>query len=186
MNRKPFLLGQNIYLKALTVDEITDSYLSWLNDENVCRFNSHHVFPYTRAGAEAYVSGLENSRDSLVLAVYVRDKDIHIGNISLGSIDFLHRNAEFAILMGEQDYWGRGLAKEAALLIVRHGFETLNLHRVYCGTSAENVAMQKLAAYMGMLEEGRRRQAMFKCGRYVDVIEYGVLREEFLKCHPAK
>lgn len=186
MRHQPFLLGKSVYLKALTGDEISDRYLAWLNDENVCRFNFHHVQPFTRSKAEAYVGALSDATDCLVLAVYARQDDRHIGNISLSSIDYVHRNAEFAILMGEADYWGKGLAKEAALLIVRHGFETLNLHRIHCGTHAENIAMQKLALYLGMQEEGRRRHAMFKNGSYADVIEYGVLRDEFLKCHPAK
>lgn len=30
-----------------------------------------------------------------------------------------------------------------------------------------------------MVEEGRRREALFKNGQYVDIMEYGVLRDEF-------
>ena len=60
-----------------------------------------------------------------------------------------------------------------------HGFLALNLHRIACGTFADNRAMLRLAAYLGMHEEGRRREAAFKAGRYIDVIEFGVLDNEF-------
>ena len=41
--------------------------------------------------------------------------------------------------------------------------------------------MRKLVEYLGMVEEGKRRQAVYKLGRYVDVIEFGVLRDEYRK-----
>ena len=41
--------------------------------------------------------------------------------------------------------------------------------------------MRKLAAYLGMKEEGQRRQARYKLGRYVDVVEFGLLRDEFFQ-----
>ena len=40
---------------------------------------------------------------------------------------------------------------------MKHGFEQLNLHRIYCGTSVKNIAMQKLAAALGFVQEGIRR-----------------------------
>ena len=64
-------------------------------------------------------------------------------------------------------------------LILGHGFGALNLHRVYCGTSSENVPMQKLALAMGFSLEGRRREALYKNFGYLDVLEYGLLRREW-------
>ena len=63
--------------------------------------------------------------------------------------------------------------------MVRHGFFDLNLHRIYCGTAASNVGMNRLALAMGMQQEGVRRSHLFLEGEWVDVIEYGVLRTEF-------
>jgi len=65
-------------------------------------------------------------------------------------------------------------------LICDHGFLALNLNRIACGTFEDNVGMCKLAESLGMAEEGRRRQAVYKLGRFVDVIEYGVLRNEYV------
>lgn len=43
-----------------------------------------------------------------------------------------------------------------------------------------DVGFRKVAAYLVMKEEDRRRQAVHKLGRYIDIIEYGVLRSEYL------
>jgi RimJ/RimL family protein N-acetyltransferase len=121
-----------------------------------------------------------NDPQNLVLAIVAKDTDAHVGNISLQNIDLVSRNAEYAIVIGDKNYWGKGVAGEASRLLIAHGFNALNLHRIYCGTSSTNTAMQKLAAKLGMKEEGRRREALYKNGAYADVIEYGLLREDYI------
>ena len=174
-----FLSGPRVYLRALGELDAQGAYADWFNDEEVCRGNSHHVFPYTAESALEYIRAVRARRDCLVLAVVLRDGDRHIGNISLQSIDPISRSAEFAIVMGDKATWGKGYGEEAGALIVAHGFRTLNLHRIYCGTFESNQGMRKLAERLGMREEGRRRDAAFKDGEFVDVIEYGVLNSEF-------
>lgn len=180
MSSQPFLEGQETYLRPLSLDDINEEYLSWLNDSEVCKNNAHHVFPYDKYKAEEYLKKLSLAKDNLTLAIIDRHNNRHIGNVSLQKIDLLNSSAEFAILIGNKEYWGRGIGKEVAELIINHGFLTLNLHRIYCGTAVGNVAMQKLAVYLGMSEEGRRKEAQFKNGRYNDIVEYGVLRDVFL------
>jgi RimJ/RimL family protein N-acetyltransferase len=183
--KNPFLVGDRLYLRGLVVNDLDDDYLTWLNDAEVCQYNSHHVFPFTRESGEDYIRRVSASRSDLVLAVVLKENDVHIGNISLQRISCVNRNAEFAILFGAKEAWGKGYAKEAARLLLNHGFRELNLHRIYCGTSDDNVPMQRLALALGMVEEGRRRQAMFKNARYVDIVEYGILAADFVKGNDA-
>lgn len=183
MANKIFLENKEIYLRPLAAGDISEDYVGWLNDTEVCKFNSHHVFPYDKHKAEEYVKNISSSKEMLVLAIIDKQNEKHIGNVSLQNINLLNRSAEFAILLGDKDYWGKGISKEASLLIMRHGFKALNLHRIYCGTAEGNIAMQKLAAYLGMAEEGRRKEAQFKNGKYNDIVEYGVLNNDFFNKH---
>jgi ribosomal-protein-alanine N-acetyltransferase len=152
--------------------------LDWFNDQEVCRFNSHHVFPMSAEDLLAYVRKVTQTRSSLVLAIAMAESRRHIGNVCLQSVDPVARSAEFAIVIGERDCWGQGYSKDAACLILRHGFESMNLHRIHCGTTADNEPMLRLARALGMREEGLRRQAAFKGGRYVDIVEFGILADE--------
>lgn len=183
MINKPFLEGEEIFLRPLAIEDINGNYVDWLNDPEVCQFNSHGVFPYNKQRAEEYIKSVSLAKDMLVLAIVTKKEKKHIGNIALQHIDLLNNNAEYAILLGDKEYWGKGIAKEASLLILKHGFIELNLHRIYCGTAAGNIAMQKLALYFGMIAEGRRKEAQFKNGKYNDIIEYGVLKNDFLSKH---
>jgi RimJ/RimL family protein N-acetyltransferase len=52
-----------------------------------------------------------------------------------------------------QEYWGRGLATEAAKGILQYGFEQLHLSRLICLIDPANIASQKVAVKMGMTLE---------------------------------
>lgn len=182
----PFLVGERIYLRALVPSDADGRYPSWLNDEEVSRGNSHHVVPYTKEAASVYIRQSLDPGDALILAIVLLPDHRHIGNIALENIDHLARSAEFAILVGEKDAWGKGYALEAGRLLVRHGFDALGLHRISCGTFEHNEAMRRLALALGMREEGRRREAAFKAGSFVDVIEYGLLKDEFPGSSPTR
>ena len=176
--KNPFLTGEKVYLRTINEHDLTATYREWFNDEEVCKFNSHHRFPNYDENMTDYFNRVIRSRENLILAICDKKSDSHIGNISLQNIDTLNRTAEFAIIVGDKAHWGKGAGKEAARLIIRHGFEQLNLHRIYCGTSEENIAMQKMAVSLGFKEEGRSRQELFKNGSFKDIIRYGMLTGE--------
>lgn len=171
-----FLIGENLYLRGLRPSDADGGYPSWFNDPEVCRYNSHHVFPYNRQKALEYIEYTQRTRDALVLAVVIKKDDRHIGNVSLQDISYINRTADFAVIIGEKECWGRGYSKEAARMIIDHGFSSLNLHRISCGTTEDNLPMQKLALAMGFKQEGIRKQAVFKNNRYLDIVEFGLLK----------
>jgi RimJ/RimL family protein N-acetyltransferase len=181
---KIFLAGEQLYLRALEEADADGVYPGWLNDAATCSGNSHHVFPYTREAALAYITHSRSNRNDLVLAITLRDDDRHIGNIALQNIHPIYRSADLSILIGEHNAWGKGYGTQAARLLCDHGFQSLNLHRIACGTFSSNVSMQRMAVALGMRQEGIRRQAAFKSGSFVDVLEYAVLHHEYKEHHP--
>jgi len=183
MSEIVFLKGPRIHLRALTEKDLTDEYLQWLNDEEVCRHNSHAIFPNTEQKMKNYFNRLDDQKE-VVLAIIDTKTGKHIGNISLQNINWISKNAEFAILLGDKRYWGKGYGEDAARLIVNYGFDRLNLHRIYCGTIEGNDGMKKLAVKLNMQQEGVRKEAIYKHGQYFDIIEYGILKKEHLNQNP--
>jgi RimJ/RimL family protein N-acetyltransferase len=181
MKKTYFLMSEKIGLRGLTPDDAAVPYLDWLNDAEVCAGNDHHRWPFGPAAATAFISEAASDRQNLVLAVEILKTGQHIGNIALQSIDPIHRSAEIAFLIGSRTAWGKGYAREAGRLLLRHGFQELNLQRIGCGTPDYNAGMIKLALALGMKEEGRRRCAFFKGGKYHDVVIFGILSNELEK-----
>jgi [ribosomal protein S5]-alanine N-acetyltransferase len=52
-------------------------------------------------------------------------------------------------LLGKK-FWGQGFATEAALAIVQHAFQKLDLSRLICLIDPENLASIKVAQRIGM------------------------------------
>jgi RimJ/RimL family protein N-acetyltransferase len=165
------------------------NYRSWLTDPDVTRYNSHGLFPYTPEAMKRYVKSLKESRDIVVWAMLVptgkEEKwhgeayGRHIGNVTLQKINWIYRSAEMAIVIGEKDCWGAGYATEALTALYDHGFNRMNLHRIFTGTASTNKGMQCVAQKLGMKQEGVFREAVFLSGTYVDVLEYGILSHEW-------
>lgn len=169
------LQDEHIYLRPLQASDVHGNYKNWLNDSEVNKYNSHGRFGVTEDKLLKYVNAIYDNNNQLVLAIIDKVTELHIGNISLQNINWIDRNAEIAFLLGEKNYWGKGIMEKAGLLMIKHAFASLNMHRVYCATSSNNMAMQKLALKLGMQKEGERIQAIFNQGRYFNIIEFGII-----------
>ena len=155
------------------------NYMKWMHDQEVTKHNSHGLFPYAQKDREAFYESLRNNK-IICWAVMAIGPEVgaykHIGNISLQSINWINRSAEFAIVIGEKDYWGKGYATEALQILITHGFEKLNLHRIWSGTAATNKGMQKVFNKLGMKNEAKFKDGMFLNGEYVDVVAYAIVK----------
>ncbi len=101
-----------------------------------------------------------------------------IGACGLTYIHPVNRCAEFAIVLGDSDYRGRGYGKDALQTLIRYGFLDLNLHRIYCEVYGNNTAIG-LYRKLGFRDEGCMKDAYYSDGRYWDSYMLGMLRNEF-------
>jgi ribosomal-protein-alanine N-acetyltransferase len=172
-----YQLRNGYYVRTLQQSDLDGPYISWFEDQDVSTYNSHGKFFKTKDYFSSYVAE-QDKEEQLVWAICHKD-DGHIGNISLQLISFINRNADFGVLIGDKRHWGKGVALQAGMKMLYHGFFKLNLKRVYCQTAASNVPMQNLAKNLGMIQEGCRRSNLYLEGKWVDMIEYGILKNEF-------
>ncbi|EHP29039.1 acetyltransferase [Sulfurimonas gotlandica GD1] len=133
---------------------------------------------YTKNMALNYIKMVQESSAHKVFAVCDIKTDFHIGNVSLQNISPKNRSAELAIVIGERNFIGKGIGKEAGKLLIEYGFKKLNLHRIYCGTSQYNIAMQKLALNLKMKQEGIGIDAMMKNNKFIDIYRYAIINKD--------
>jgi len=82
-----------------------------------------------------------------------------------------------------RDYWKQGYMPEAAKALLRFGFETLKLHRVYATCNADNYGSWRVMEKCGMRREAHFRKNRF--GRvgteqvWYDELHYAMLDEEW-------
>jgi ribosomal protein S18 acetylase RimI-like enzyme len=82
-------------------------------------------------------------------------------------------------MIGEKSTWNQGYGTDTMRTLLQHGFETLNLHRIWLQVYAKNPrgirAYEKPASCMKVIF----RQAHYQHGKYFDVHLMSVLRDEW-------
>ena len=102
------------------------------------------------------------------------------GVVGLYDLDWLQRRAELRIVIGGEGYRRLGLGTEAVRLMVRYGFLSLDLRRIWLGTAAGNAAARRCFARAGFREEGiRREEFLGPDGVASDNVMMAVLRNEW-------
>ncbi len=148
----------------------------WMNDPEVTKYNTHGIYTYFYKDFEDFKQVILN-KEIFFWAIIVDDK--YIGNVCLQSLDLINRKAEIAILIGDREYWNKGIATEAFMFVIRHGFEKMNLNKLYIGTPENNTGMIKVAKKLGMQKEGQLRSEMYFDFEYQDVVRYSMLKGEY-------
>ncbi len=78
------------------------------------------------------------------------------------------------------EYRGHGYGTIAQALLLDHLFSRdPELHRVQSDTAADNPAEQRALTKIGMVEEGRIRDAEYRDGTFHDHLVYSILRAEW-------
>ena len=175
------LRGSKVLLRPIKRSDVP-LFLKWFNDREVTQYLAMYL-PMTEMGEEKWMQDLATTRANstalFVIEAFSIDATQPIGSISLNELNPKDRGATFGIAIGDKEYWGQGCGTEAARLLVKYGFEQLNLHRICSAVYSFNERSQRMHKRMGFIEEGRRRKAIFKNGQYWDVVEFGMLSEEW-------
>ncbi len=75
--------------------------------------------------------------------------------------------------------WERGIGTEAAGVLIKYGFESLGLHRIWADCDALNYGSQRVLEKNGMRREGLFKKKSFIKGEWRDDLHYAILREEW-------
>lgn len=148
--------------------------VKWINDSRNNTF-LHYDLPLEFNKTLAWFMNIKDRVDRYDAVIEVNG--VPVGLIGLLTIDQKNRKAEYYISMGETEYKGKGIAKEASSLIIDYAFTTLNLNKIYLYTESDNVAAQKLFERLGFVKEGRLNADIFTNGRYVDRFIYGIFKK---------
>ena len=175
MSTQPTLETPRLKLRPYTEADIPE-LLPLIGTREVAATTLRIAHPYTEQDAKAFLE-LAKDPDKLWLAITLRSDGRQIGGIGL-RVEKQHQHAELGYWLGVP-FWGHGYATEAAADILRYGFETLALHRIFASHFKHNQASGRILKKIGMKYEGCHREHLLKWDRFVDSELYGMLRREW-------
>lgn len=167
---------ERLHMRILQPTDHSERYLGWLNDPEVQKYTRRHGRTSTMQDVDDFIKYTLDSLD-FHFAIFVRKDNVHIGNISLNSVDVHNHSAELSIMLGDRAEWGKGYAREAIAALADFAFTQIGLHRVWAESC--NPSFISLMKKMGWPEEGVRREAIRMEDQYLDYIDWGVLRSEW-------
>ncbi len=177
------LEGKRVILRPIDKKDV-ELFLKWFNDPEVTQYLLFYL-PMTRKAEEKWIEDNNLSNSNFIFLIEIKgDKgrpNIPIGNCGLHQISWKDRHATFGIAIGEKDYWNNGYGSETSALLLKYGFEVLNLHRISSSVFEFNKRSLKAHQKVGFQIEGRRRKVFFKRNRYCDEIILGLLKSEWSK-----
>ena len=107
------------------------------------------------------------------------ESDQMIGTCSLYEINPQHARAGLGYAL-MPEYWGKGLANDAASLAISYGFLELGLHRIEADTEPNNLRSNKVLERFGFQREGLLRERFFHPDGLQDSLIFGLLKPEWL------
>ena len=129
------------------------------------------------ADIDQWIEYHRNKDDEVLWVIAARSDDKCIGHAGLYNIDFRIRKAEYAILIGDSAWRGKGLGKSVSEAVIRFGFDELNLRRIELTLMSGNEPALRLYKSLGFETEGVMRDAQIRGGKYHDVTLMALLNQ---------
>ena len=144
-----------IRLRTLEPEDVTETYVEWLNDPKINRFLEVRLKRQTFESTQDFVIAMQESAVNILFGMFLKVDNRHVGNIKLGPIDYHHGRAEIGLVIGEQSVWGQGIGSQAIRAVAEYAFGDLNLYKVCAGYYADNIGSGRAFARAGFHVEAR-------------------------------
>jgi len=128
--------------------------VKWLNNVRANRFaieNAKHKT--TQREQTKWFNDYENSKEKKFFTIL--NNKIPIGFMGLSKINKRKKVANIFILIGEDDYRGKGFGKLAMNYLINFGFKELKLNRLELEVNLDNLPALNLYKKIGFREEKR-------------------------------
>lgn len=166
--KAPVLTSDRLVLEPLSSAFLSEEYLNWLNDLEVSRYLESSG-GYELDDLKDYLVKVDKQH-ILFWAIIDKATSKHIGNIKIDPINQRHGTAEYGILIGDKNSWGKGLAHEASELVIAYCFETRRLRKISLGVVEENTPAIKLYEKLGFGLEGVYKEHGFYDNKWCNVL----------------
>ena len=167
--------SEKIILRKLNLKkDISKKYQNWMNDLEVHKYTERKYLKHSLINIRKFVKEKNNSKNEFLYGIFLKknNSNIHIGNIKLGPINPMHRNAEVSYFIGEKELWGKGYATLAIKEITKIA-KKMCLKKLKAGLYEMNTASKKVLEKNNFKLEGKLKSEIVCKGKRCDLYLFG-------------
>ncbi len=167
--------GEKVDLWGLSTHHVTEDYIRWLNDEEITKyFGLTTLKAHTAEDMKEWIHEMNHDPNVRIFSVFTKD-DKFIGTCRM-DIMWEWDMAVISLMIGNRDYWGKGIGTDIIKTLVKFSWDKLNLHRLEAGVLEGNEASLKCFQKNGFQIEGTREERRYMEGKYVSETMVGLVR----------
>lgn len=165
--------GSMAKLRPLIIDD-ANYMVEYINDKEISSNFKFTRYPFSIDKFRSFIQSSWSDEKNIHFAI---EESEYAGTISLKNINNIDKTGEYAIVTRKK-YWGTGIAKEATNQILKYGFDTLNLQKIYLNVLSTNIRANKFYKKIGFQFEGTFKKHVFIDGAYEDLNWYCIFKGE--------
>ncbi len=152
-----------------------DSLVKYANNYKIARnLTNKFPYPYTEEDGKNFINFASEESKNRIFAIEIDGEAC--GGIGLHpQSDVQCKNVELGYWLAEP-FWGKGIMAKAITRIVVHGFDTMEINRIFARPFGSNIASQKVLEKTGFMLEARFDKTFYKFGEYEDELIYAIRR----------
>tara|TARA_B100001057_G_scaffold37108_1_gene33586 strand:+ start:5894 stop:6457 length:564 start_codon:yes stop_codon:yes gene_type:complete len=163
----------NLRKLNLTKD-ISKNYLKWMNDLEVHKYTEQRYTKHSLINIRKFVKEKNKSKNEFLYGIFLKKNNLntYIGNIKLGSINFIHKTGEISYFIGEKEFWGKGYTTLAIKEIIKIA-KKKGLKKLKAGLYEMNIGSKKVLEKNGFKFEGKFKSERIFKNKRVDHYFFG-------------
>ena len=174
--------GKLIGLRAVEINDL--EYLkNWRNNTEF-RKNFREVRELNSVNQDNWFNKINSSPNDFMFTIIRLEDNKPIGACGLLYVNWIIRSADFSFYIGIEDYYidNLGLAKESAELLIKYGFDNLNLNKIWMELyEYDTKKLDFFKNHFSFKIDGKLRDNSFEEGRYFNSYIISLIQSEYNK-----
>jgi ribosomal-protein-alanine N-acetyltransferase len=177
--RRIEIIGKKVCLRPFQRGDITQEYITWLNDPEVVKYSNQRFQIHTEETCNTYWESFRHSQN-LFMNIKLKENELSVGTMT-AYISTPHQTADIGILIGNKAVWGHGIGTDAWNTLADWLMENGNIRKITAGAISENIGMIKIMESYKMIWEATRSNQEIFNGKPCDVRYYAKFNQKLKK-----
>ena len=171
------IYGKKVILRAMEKSDC-EMVRGMFNDPEIEDLVVGWAFPVSQYSQEKWLESHYTDQKNFRFVIET-EEDGAVGIATLTDIDWKNRRATHGIKLSSKERRTKGIGTDTVMAIMRYAFDELGLHRLDGSWFDTNAASKGLYKKCGWVEEGVKREYVYKKGHFRDLTIVGILASEY-------